>query len=92
MTYETADDDLAVASLRDGRSNSCGNLRALGSSGLLGDTTSRSGGGRGSLDSGSATWATTAAGAGALGGILHDLVERLVELSLSRHGDGVVCW
>lgn len=86
MTYKTADDDLAVASGGDSRGSGCSNLGGTRSLGLLGDTASRSSGGGSSLDGSGATRATAATGAGGLG-VLHDLVERLVELSLSRHVD-----
>jgi hypothetical protein len=88
LTYETADDDLALARNRDGRGNRCCASGSLGSSGLLGDTASWGGGGGGRLDGSSTARGATATGAGGLG-VLHDLVEGLVEFSLSRHGGGV---
>lgn len=88
MTYETADDDLALASNRDGRGNGCGVPGSFGSSGLLGDAAGWGSGGGGRLDGSSAARGAAATGAGGLG-VLHDLVERLVEFSLSRHGGGV---
>lgn len=97
MTYEATDDDLAVARGGDSRCRSSGGLGALGSLGLLGDTASRSGSSGSSLNGSSATRDTSATAASSADGlgVLHDLVERLVELSLSRHvvcGDCWVCW
>jgi hypothetical protein len=88
LTYETADDDLALTSDRDGRGDGCGVPGSFGSSGLLGDTAGWGSGGGGRLDGSSAARGAAATGAGGLG-VLHDLVERLVEFSLSRHGGGV---
>jgi len=88
MTYKTADDDLALAVDRDGRGDRCYTLRSFRSPGLLGDTAGWRSGGGGRLDGGRTARNTTATGAGGLG-VLHDLVERLVEFSLSRHGGGV---
>jgi hypothetical protein len=86
-TYETADDNFALASRRDSCNNGCDSLGSSKSPGLLRDSAGRCGGGCGGFSSGSATGSATATGAGRLG-VLHDLVERLVEFSLSRHCEG----
>jgi len=89
LTYETADDDLALARNGDGSGDGCRASGSLRSSGLLGDTAGWGSGGCGRLDGSSTARGAAATGAGGLG-VLHDLVERLVEFSLSRHG-GDVC-
>ena len=87
-TYESADDDLALAVDGDSRGDRCYGLGSSGSSSLLGDTAGWRSGGGGRLNGCRTARLTAAAGAGGLG-VLHDLVERLVEFSLSRHGGGV---